>query len=423
MKAGLFLLTLIPVVLGAQWAVLVAGSNGYWNYRHQSDICHAYQVLISKGLPASNIILLTYNDVASSNQNPFPNTLYNKPGNNVQDVNAGCIKDYTGADVTPANFISVITGDASKVKRAGTGRVLQSGPDDHVFINFVDHGGVGLIAFPSQYLYANTFIAALNTMSQKQLYGKLTIYIEACESGSMFAGLLPNNTEIYGVTASNPSESSWATYCSPQDIVNGKEIGSCLGDLFSVNWMENSDSTNLNNETLAQQFNIVAQLTTQSQVCKYGDFDFVNLEASEFLGNGTNSTVSISHGAPHMHHDSRDVKLHYLMSRYTRNPSWETADSLMAEIIDRQRHDELIHNFASHVRPNSVEHLLTAHPEQIDFDCLEGSITAFETRCHKLSDYGLKYVRALANACSAGISVSEVEEFFAAQCKWKLDFN
>ena len=26
--------------------------------------------------------------------------------------------------------------------------MLKSGPGDHVFVNFVDHGGVGLIAFP-----------------------------------------------------------------------------------------------------------------------------------------------------------------------------------------------------------------------------------------------------------------------------------
>jgi legumain len=24
------------------WAVIVAGSNGFWNYRHQADACHAY---------------------------------------------------------------------------------------------------------------------------------------------------------------------------------------------------------------------------------------------------------------------------------------------------------------------------------------------------------------------------------------------
>ena len=29
---------------GKLWALLVAGSSGYENYRHQADVCHAYQV-------------------------------------------------------------------------------------------------------------------------------------------------------------------------------------------------------------------------------------------------------------------------------------------------------------------------------------------------------------------------------------------
>ena len=29
---------------GKIWVLLVAGSRGYYNYRHQADICHAYQV-------------------------------------------------------------------------------------------------------------------------------------------------------------------------------------------------------------------------------------------------------------------------------------------------------------------------------------------------------------------------------------------
>mmetsp|Transcript_7208 Transcript_7208/g.13235 ORF Transcript_7208/g.13235 Transcript_7208/m.13235 type:complete len:424 (-) Transcript_7208:1251-2522(-) len=423
MRVPLILLALLPAVLSANWAVLVAGSNGYWNYRHQSDICHAYQVLISHGTPASNIILMTYNDVASSSENPFPNTLFNKPGNNVQDVNAGCIKDYTGADVTPNNFISVITGDASKVKRAGNGRVLQSTSADNVFINFVDHGGVGLIAFPSAYLYANTFIAALNTMSSKQMFAKLTIYIEACESGSMFAGLLPANTNIYGVTASNPNESSWATYCSPQDVVNGTEIGSCLGDLFSVNWMENSDSSNLATETLSSQYTITAQETTQSQVCKYGDFDFINDPAGDFLGLGAASQYQAQGHNPAIHKSSRDIKLHYLLNKYTRSPSWTTADLLMSEVIDRQRHDEMFNSFATYVQPENSEKLMTAHPESIDFDCLEASINVYEGHCKKLSEYGLKYTRVFANACDKGVKAEDVDAFFAAQCKWKIDFN
>ena len=32
---------------GKNWVLLVAGSNTYGNYRHQSDVCHAYAFLLS----------------------------------------------------------------------------------------------------------------------------------------------------------------------------------------------------------------------------------------------------------------------------------------------------------------------------------------------------------------------------------------
>lgn len=38
------------------------------------------------------------------------------------------------------------------------------------------------------------------------------LYIEACESGSMFNGLLPDNLKIYATTAATPFESSYAWY-------------------------------------------------------------------------------------------------------------------------------------------------------------------------------------------------------------------
>jgi len=51
---------------------------------------------------------------------------------------------------------------------------------------------------------------------------------------------LPKNTGVYGLSAANPTESSWGTYCAPDDVVGGKHIGSCLGDLFSVNFLEDT---------------------------------------------------------------------------------------------------------------------------------------------------------------------------------------
>lgn len=62
--------------------------------------------------------------------------------------------------------------------------------------------------------------------------------MEACESGSMFKGLLPKDLNIYVVTASSATENSYATYCPDDDIPAPPEYTTCLGDLFSVAWME-----------------------------------------------------------------------------------------------------------------------------------------------------------------------------------------
>merc|ERR1712232_307938 len=107
---------------GAHWAVLVAGSNSYSNYRHQADVCHAYQVVKSHGIPEDHIIVMAYDDIANNSRNPFPGQIFNKPsasGVAGTDVYAGCKIDYSGKDVTPENFQKVLTGTAS-------GKSLQS---------------------------------------------------------------------------------------------------------------------------------------------------------------------------------------------------------------------------------------------------------------------------------------------------------
>jgi legumain len=48
------------------FAVLVAGSNGWDNYRHQADVCHAYQILHKNGIPDSNIVVMMYDDLAKN---------------------------------------------------------------------------------------------------------------------------------------------------------------------------------------------------------------------------------------------------------------------------------------------------------------------------------------------------------------------
>ena len=65
------------------WALLVAGSDTYSNYRysprfplhfaycfsfdigrrHQADVSHSYHVLVSRGIPPSQIIVMMYDDI------------------------------------------------------------------------------------------------------------------------------------------------------------------------------------------------------------------------------------------------------------------------------------------------------------------------------------------------------------------------
>lgn len=63
-------------------------------------------------------------------------------------------------------------------------------------------------------------------------------YLEACESGSIFEGLLPPDINIFATTASNSVESSWGTYCPGEHPSPPSEYWTCLGDLYSVAWME-----------------------------------------------------------------------------------------------------------------------------------------------------------------------------------------
>ena len=176
----ILLCLVLTLVCCDQWAVLVAGSNTWSNYRHQADVYHAYQVLRKSGFPEDRIITFAYDDIADSVNNPYKGKVFNKPtySDPGVDVYEGVKIDYSKADVTPENFMAVLEGDAAKVKGKGTGRVLGSTNSDNVFIFFSDHGGPGLIAFPRSNLYATTLLSTFTKMQQNGKYKKLVFYLE-----------------------------------------------------------------------------------------------------------------------------------------------------------------------------------------------------------------------------------------------------
>merc|ERR1711907_173637 len=105
-------------------------------------------------------------------------------------------------------------------------------------------------------------VAALKAKHAANGYKKLVFYIEACESGSIFDGTLPADINVYATTAANPSESSWGCYCPGMQPSPPAGYNTCLGDLYSVAWMENADQEDLIKETLESQYQLVAKRTS-----------------------------------------------------------------------------------------------------------------------------------------------------------------
>ncbi|CAN7948554.1 unnamed protein product [Ixodes pacificus] len=187
------------------WVLLVAGSRGYYNYRHQADICHAYLALHNHGIPDERIVVMMYNDIAHDPSNPTPGIIVNHL--NGSDFYARVPKDYTGDLVTPKNFLSILQGE--KIE-GGSGKVIESGSNDHAFVYVDGQGAYELIAFPDDELNATDLIRVIKLMHEQKKFGKLVFYVGASESGSMFENLLPEMTSTC-MRRQRPTVSNHAT--------------------------------------------------------------------------------------------------------------------------------------------------------------------------------------------------------------------
>jgi len=432
----MFLPTLAALALGvsavehaggnsSNWAVLVAGSNGYYNYRHQADIAHAYQILTKMGgFPADKVIVMMYNDVVNSSQNPLPGQLFNEPGG--KDVYGDIVVDYSAENVTAETFLNVIQG----IKNGSTlnGPVLQSGKDDNVFIYYSDHGATGLVAMPSGApLYATDLNAALEAMHNKGMFSQLVFYLEACESGSMFDGLLSKNGDVFATTASTPDQSSYAFYYNDT-------LSTYMADEYSIRWMQDSTENWDAYESLRKQFQDVAAIVKESQPQKYGDEKFADEPIEDFEAfedhESKMAALKKSSTAPRRKGsawtytsewvpssksvDSRDVKLAVLQHRFLAAKGTKAkADAeilVQKEVQHRNDVDEVFDELIKFVtgynenegllgRDDMIDAIKNGHLRPTNFECLKQVYAAFEMDCEPFDDYSLKYVSSLVNMC------------------------
>ena len=126
--------------------------------------------------------------------------------------------------------------------------------------------------------------------------------------------------------------------------MDGKTIGSCLVDLYSVNWMEDSDAMPAQ-ETLATQFDHVKNLTTKSHVTEFGSEEIAKELVTNFQGStdapparrAAAPPPSLAKKAESAMVDSRDAELRYAFEKFMRTEAAADAAALTALMEERTR--------------------------------------------------------------------------------------
>jgi len=193
-----------PVRTGLR-ALIVAGSSGWENYRHQADALAQYQMLRQNGVKDDDIVLIMADDIANNSQNKEKGVVRNMPDgpNLYRDVKV----DYTLEGLRAEEVVSILSGQ----ENSASGPVIDSGPGDNIYIFFVSHGsdaGIGIGA--TSILTPEMVGDVLNRMRAQNQYRRVWIAVESCHAG-VFGDL--GNSDIPGVvviTGANADETSKA---------------------------------------------------------------------------------------------------------------------------------------------------------------------------------------------------------------------
>ena len=185
--------------LGERWALLVAGSTGWGNYRYEADAFEMYQRLKEHGYDDDHIVLITEDDIAYNAYNKEPGVLRTSlNGENVYDSSA---IDYNLSELSVGDLGNILKGN----KNSRLSQVVGASPENNIFIYWSSHGTQGNLEFGSTNISYEQMVEILKDAPHR----KMMFVLEACYSGGMGEA----GTGIPGIvylTAASPDETSHA---------------------------------------------------------------------------------------------------------------------------------------------------------------------------------------------------------------------
>ena len=217
--------------LTAQYAVLVQGSNGWNNYRHQADVLSVYQMLKTKGFDDDHIILIIDKALASDAMNPEPGIIRAEDGG--KDLLAGSSMDYDNADISPSDISNILLG----VKTDKTPVVLPKDAGQNVLLFWSGHGHNHANNGADELVWRNADVGrgmtadllrqTISLMHQQGHYRKMFVLTEPCFSEAVITPLV-GIPGVLAMSSAGTFEQSFADNWST-------ELGVWRCDRFSRN--------------------------------------------------------------------------------------------------------------------------------------------------------------------------------------------
>ena len=216
-----------------QYAVLVQGSDGFINYRHQADVLSVYQALRRGGFDDDHIILITDATMAAQSRNPQPGTVRNAPGG--PDLLGGtdqlpkAVVDYDSRDLSARDIADILMGRASSRLPI----VLPQGEGHNVLFFWSGHGSSQSQGGADEFVWRDTragqgFTAELLRQTAEQMkFRKLCIAAEPCY-GECVIRAIEGIPGVLAMSGASAAEQSWADHWSDE-----ARIWMC--DRFSLN--------------------------------------------------------------------------------------------------------------------------------------------------------------------------------------------
>ena len=186
------------------YAIIMCGSRGYTNYRHQADVYAWVNILLNRGYKRENIITISYDDVAAETKEIY----HTCDGPNMYLEGA---VNYSSIQASKDQFIKSINGINNKKA--------------NVLIVYINHGAYNFLSTPNGFdrpIYIDDFTEAINNLANR--VRKVLCIVEACFSGS-FARQTKYARNVIIMTAASAREPSYAySWCPRLKVYTSNEF-------------------------------------------------------------------------------------------------------------------------------------------------------------------------------------------------------